>query len=87
MKLNLTKLPTPQTRYQSYKQLCEDLSLPVLDGASKRAQLKELDRYFSYHREGNAYIVDEVFTTPHSIVETRGKNKPLARYQYLFNSR
>lgn len=86
MKLNLTKLPTPQTRYQSYKQLCEDLSLPVLDGASKRAQLKEFDRYFSYHREGNAYIVDEVFTTPHSIVESRGKNKPLTRYQYLFNT-
>ena len=84
--IKLTKLPTPQTRYASYRKLCNDLSLPILDGASKRAQLKELDRYFTYHREGNAYIIDEVFTTSHSIVESRGKNKPLTRYQYLFNT-
>ena len=84
--IKLTKLPTPQTRYASYRDMCTQLSLPILGGDSRKAQLKELDRYFSYHREGNAYIIDEVFTEPHSIVESRGKNKPLTRYQYLFNT-
>lgn len=82
----LTTLPTPHQRFASYRDMCTQLSLPILGGDSRKAQLKELDRYFSYHREGNAYIIDEVFTTPHSIVESRGKNKPLTRYQYLFNT-
>lgn len=84
--LSLNQLPTPQSRYSSYRELCNFLQLPTLNGASKRAQLKELNRYFSYHREGNSYIIDEVYPTPHSIVETRGKNKPLTEYQYLFNT-
>ena len=72
--------------FNNYTELCDYLNLPILGGKSKQLQLKKLGQYFSWTRDGKKYIVTEVFTTPHSIVETRGKNKPLARYQYLFNT-
>ncbi len=72
--------------FNNYTELCNHLNLPILGGKSKQLQLKKLEQYFSWTRDGKKYIVTEVFTTPHSIVEIRGKNKPLARYQYLFNT-
>lgn len=72
--------------FNNYTELCNYLNLPILGGKSKQLQLKKLGQYFSWTREGKKYIITEVFTEPHSIVESRGKNKPLTRYQYLFNT-
>lgn len=80
----LTNL-TPQT-FSSYKDMCTKLGLPVLDGHSKTAQLEQLSRYFKWERQGNKYIVTEVYNTPQKYNERRGKNRSLTEYQYLFNT-
>ena len=51
-------------KVKSYKALCELLSEPVKAGNSKKAQLKEFLRYFSYERDGHAYIIGEIYETP-----------------------
>jgi len=45
----------------NYKKLCELLELNVTTGSSKKAQLKEMDRYFKYHKSGNKFIIEEIY--------------------------
>lgn len=47
-------------KFKNYKALCEFLKEPVKTGKSKQLQLKDWERYFQYHKEGNAIIVDAV---------------------------
>lgn len=47
-------------KFKNYKALCEFLEEPVKTGKSKQLQLKDWERYFQYHKEGNAIIVDAV---------------------------
>lgn len=44
---------------KSYRQLCELLEIEITGGNSKKAQLKELERFVKYHKEGNKFIIDE----------------------------
>lgn len=46
---------------KNYKVLCELLEIVPSAGNTKKAQFKELDMYCSYHKEGNRYIIDEVY--------------------------
>lgn len=45
----------------NYKKLCEVLELNITTGTSKIAQLKEMERYFKYHKSGNKFIIDEIY--------------------------
>lgn len=62
---------------KSYKQLCEVLEESVTAGNSKKSQIKEWERYFKYHKDGNKFIIDEIYTTPLPKVDNRdsGNNK------------
>lgn len=46
---------------KNYKELCEVLEIKPCAGNSKKSQLKELDTYCNYHKEGNKFIIDEIF--------------------------
>lgn len=46
---------------KNYKELCSILEIKVEAGNSKKAQLKELERFIKYHKEGNKFIIDEVY--------------------------
>ena len=59
---------------KSYRQLCELLEIEITGGNSKKAQLKELERFVKYHKEGNKFIVDEVYSEK---IETRGGSKSI----------
>lgn len=48
----------------NYRKLCQLLGEPIKDGTSKSAQLKHWEQYFSYDRQGNAYIITEVYDNP-----------------------
>lgn len=63
--------------YKSYRQVCEALGEKVVTSNSKKAQLKEWERHFSYHKDGNKFIIDEIFETPLPKMEN---NKNLAEY-------
>lgn len=82
----IINLPSSSTIFDNYTELCNYLNIPVLGGKSKQLQLKKLKRYFNWIREGKKYIITEIYNTPQYSSSTRGKNKPLTRYQYLFNT-
>lgn len=56
---------------KNYKELCSLLDEPVKDGNSKKAQLKEFERYFRYHKEGNKFVIDEIY----GVVQARRTNR------------
>ena len=49
---------------KNYKELCEIMGWMVASGCSKKSQLKDLERYCKYHKEGQKIVIDEVFETP-----------------------
>ena len=84
--LILTVLPTPHQEFGSYRDMCIFLGLTPTTGNARMAQLKQLERYFSWTRNGNKYIVGEVYAQPLQYVENRGKSRPLQEYQTLFKT-
>lgn len=58
--MNIEKLYQGQT-IKNYKELCLLLDIKPTGGDSKKSQHKELDRYCLYHKEGNKYIIDEIY--------------------------
>lgn len=61
--MNLKNI-TEETVIKNYKEMCTILEEPILNGNSKRAQLKEWARYFDYERDGHKYIIKEVYASP-----------------------
>ena len=50
---------------KNYKVLCEEyLGVQPSAGNTKKAQLKELERYCEYHKNGNKFVIDKVFDVP-----------------------
>lgn len=60
MKIDNLELKT----YPNYKALCLALGVPVKTGEAKQIQVKDFERYFNYQRQGNKYIITEIFSTP-----------------------
>ena len=49
---------------KNYKELCLLLNEPIKGGDSKKAQLKDWERYFKYHKDGKtSFVIDEVYDT------------------------
>lgn len=48
---------------KNYKELCKLIEETPVTSNSKRAQLKNLERYVSYHKEGQKIIIDEIYET------------------------
>ena len=57
---------------KNYKELCALLEIEVFGGNQKRSQMKDLETYCSYHRDGYKYIIDEVYETKKSRVVYHG---------------
>ena len=51
-------------RVANYKELCKLLEEPVKAGNSKKAQLKDFEKYFAYEKDKNAYIITEIYDVP-----------------------
>lgn len=60
--------------FKNYKSICEWIGVKPATGNTKIAHMKEFDRYCKYHKEGNKFIVDEVYATPLDRVDNRDKN-------------
>lgn len=45
---------------KNYKELCKALNIEYKKGNSKTIQLKKLDEFIVYHKEGNKFIIDEI---------------------------
>lgn len=69
--MNISNLNN-DTIVKNYKELCLLLDMKSTSGKSKTLQLQELERFIKYHKEGNKFIVDEVYQTPLQKIDNRG---------------
>lgn len=58
-------------RIKSYKAFCETIGEKVRGGTSKEAHIKEIERHVKYRKEGFAFIIEEVYSTPKPKVDAR----------------
>ncbi|PJI07660.1 MULTISPECIES: hypothetical protein [Clostridium] len=87
-------------KYKNYKIICGALEEPIKTGKSKQLQLKEWTRYFNYIKEGNGFLITEIYNVPKEKIDNRGKsegshanNSKFAKYidslleQFLYNQK
>lgn len=55
---NINKIAENQI-FPNYKALCEYVGQPVLSGNSKRAQIKQWQRYFDFSRNGQKIKIEK----------------------------
>lgn len=67
MKLENLELKT----YKNYKELCSILEEPIKGGKSKQLQMKDFERYFKYHKEGNKIIIDDIYSKEKEKIDMR----------------
>jgi len=61
--MNINNLGNGQI-LKNYKELCEMLDIKVSAGNTKKAQLKELERFCIYHKEKTKFIIDTIYSEP-----------------------
>jgi len=62
--MNVERLEVGRT-YKSYKELCEVLGIEVKTSNSKKAQIKEMERYFNFSNgNGHKLIVNQIYNVP-----------------------
>ena len=65
----------------NYRKVCEELDEKVLTGNAKISQLKELERYFCFNKQGNKFVFTEVYSEPKEKVDgrknTKGNNRKI----------
>lgn len=60
-------------RVKNYKEMCKLLKEKENTGKSKKLQLERWSLYFEWHKEGNAFVIDEVFDTPKIKIDKRSE--------------
>ena len=70
--MNINNLQVGQV-VKNYKELCALLGIKVEAGNSKKAQLKELDRFVKYHKEGNKFVIDEIYSIAKDKIDLRNE--------------
>jgi hypothetical protein len=68
--MKIKNLEVKQT-IKNYKELCNILNEKVKSGKSKQLQLKDFERYFKYHKEGNKFIIDQIYNKPKKKINNR----------------
>ncbi|WP_194190363.1 hypothetical protein [Clostridium chrysemydis] len=56
---------------KNYKELCNILGKETKVGKSKQLQIKDFDRYFKYKKEGNKFIIEEIYQIAKEKVDKR----------------
>lgn len=72
---------------KNYKALCSILEQKECGGKSKQLQIKDWQRFFSYHKDGQKFIIDEIYDIPKEKIDGRvsnGANK--AKYDTLMDN-
>ena len=57
--------------YKNYKEICEALEVKPTNGSGKKRHLKLLDSLCKYHKEGNKFIIEEIYEQPREIKDKR----------------
>lgn len=62
-------------RFDNYRVACKELGEKVRNGTSKISQLEDWNRYFTFHKDGNAIVVDVIRDVPLPLINKRRKIK------------
>mgnify|MGYP001067879687 CR=1 FL=1 len=68
--MNIDKIEVGQI-HKSYKALCAALNEKPKTSNSKKAQLKEWECHFSYEKDGNKFIIKEIYKEPLIKIDNR----------------
>lgn len=86
MKLNLNQI-TPSLsvgeEFKNYNDLCSVLQLKPTSGKSKRLQMKEIERFMSFERQGQKYIIKEIYPVPKEKKDNKRNSKYKDLIEYL----
>ena len=82
--MNIKKLKSGMI-IKNYKELCNILDEKIKTSNSKKAQFKEFDRYFKYHKEGQKFIIDKIYDKPLPKLEDKSLNnsKYIKEIEYI----
>ena len=69
--------------YKNYKELCVAMDWNPTGGKGKQYQIKELERYCNYYREGQKYIINELYEIPKERIKNKGNTGNYKRYEQL----
>lgn len=58
------KILTEGMVVKNYKKMCELLGQPICSGHSKQCQIKTWERYFDYCKEGQKFIIAQIYDEP-----------------------
>lgn len=58
--------------FKNYKAICEALGVNTKTGKSKKLQLNDWERYFTYSKDGYNFIIKEIYDTPMEKIDNRG---------------
>jgi hypothetical protein len=78
--MNISSIKAGDT-FRNYKQLCEVLEIEPKTSNSKKAQLKEMERYFKYEKVGNKYNIISIYNVP--LPENNNKTKYIQTIEKL----
>jgi len=59
---------------KNYKEMCFLLEEKEKQGKSRLLQIANWERYFKWHKDGQKFIIDEVFEMPIEKIDNRGKS-------------
>lgn len=56
---------------KNYKELCAALGLEVVGGNQKRSQMKDIETYCKFHKEGQKIIIDKIYEVKKEKIDKR----------------
>ena len=60
---------------KNYKELCKVLDVePKAGGSSKKSQIKDIERYIKYEKQGQKFIIIKIYDNPKEKADKRSKN-------------
>lgn len=59
---------------KNYKELCKLLDVDVKGGKGKQYQMKEIERYYKFRKEGYKFIIEQVYPEPKPKIDNRVNN-------------
>ncbi|MCM3387362.1 hypothetical protein M3649_04335 [Ureibacillus chungkukjangi] len=62
---------------KNYKEMCNLLGCEIKDGNSKKSQIKDWDCHFRYKKQGNKFIIEEIYDTPKERQDKHGGSRTL----------
>lgn len=68
---------------KNYKDLCKLLNQKECNGNSRKAQLKEFERYFAWEKSGQKYIITEIYDKPLPSTDKRKQGNHSIYVKYI----